>query len=36
MKTAWEDPTIEPITSLAEAANNILGGLDGIKKGSLT
>ena len=35
MKREWNDPTIEPITSLAEAANSFYLSTDGFKKGSL-
>ena len=34
MKREWTDPTIEPITSLAEAANSVFTLTDGSKKGS--
>ena len=34
MKREWNDPTIEPITSLAEAANSFFSLKDGFKKGS--
>ena len=34
MKREWNDPTIEPITSLAEAANSVFTLTDGSKKGS--
>ena len=36
MKIQWENPTIEPITSLADASNFPVGGLDQGKKGSLS
>ena len=36
MKRDWTDPTIEPITSLAEASYSIKSaGPDGIKGGSI-
>ena len=34
MKRDWEDPTIQPITSLAQAANSAFPATDGLTKGS--
>ena len=34
MTPVWADPTIEPITSLAEAANSAFPAKDGVVKGS--